>query len=148
MERAARSRLWILVTDGHRARIVVPDPAEGTFRTKLPLGVCAYPYCPPPLRSAIVHRHFGQFAADVAERLNQAAGDEFDGLVLVAPIMVAEEIRGLLAPATLARLTGTVDRDFAALDDRALSRHLGQWWTAPVGAIETADQCAPGAMTG
>ena len=140
--------LWILVTDGHRARIVVPDAAQGRFRTRLRLGVCAYPYCPPPLRSEIAHRHFGQFAADVAERLNEAAADqEFHELVIVAPVQVAGEIRSLLAGQTLALLTATFDRDYATLDDAALSVHLARWWTAPGDPAAVAQACAPGTMS-
>jgi hypothetical protein len=65
----------------------VPDAAPGRFRILLRLGVCAYPYCPPPLRSEIVHRHFGAFAEDVAERLDMATAEgDFDELMVVAPL--------------------------------------------------------------
>jgi hypothetical protein len=147
MPEPEQAGLWILVTDGHRARIVVPDAPQGRFRTRLRLGVCAYPYCPPPLRSEIVHRHFGQFAADVAERLNHAATEgDFDALVVVAPSDVTHEIRPLLAQQTQARLTATLDRDYAALDDAALSPHLAHWWMPPGDAVSVSNACVPGSM--
>lgn len=145
MDDIKRVRLWVLVTDGHRARIMVPDAPEGRFRTWLPLGVCAYPYCPPPLRSDAEHGHYGPFASDVAERLNAAAADDaFEELLIVAPGAVAHEIRALLTGATLERLEGTVDHDFVGLDDAELSCHLTGWWVPPGAAIDMAEARAPG----
>jgi hypothetical protein len=142
------ARVWVLVTDGHRARIVVPDAAEGRFRTVLPLGVCAYPYCPPPLRSEIVHPHFGQFAADVASRLNRAAEQGmFEELVLVAPPIVDHDICKLLENTAAARMVGTLGENYAALSDEALSPYIARWWLPPATATEMAGDCAPGAMT-
>lgn len=143
MAQPRHARLWVLVTDGHRARIVVPDAAHGRFRTLLRLGVCAYPYCPPPLRSEIVRRHFGAFAEDVAERLNMAAAEgNFDELMVVAPSLVAGEIRVLLGAETLARLTATQYRDYAALDDTVLSAHLVRWRGLPSDADALAQSIA------
>ncbi len=129
------ARLWILVTDGHRARIVVPDVPEGRFRTMLPLGVVEAPHCPPHVPPEMRPGHPGLFTADVAGCLNAAADqDEFGGLILVGPGTVAHEIRKALGAAALARLVGVLDRDCAALDDGALSAHLTRWWQAPPGA--------------
>ena len=142
------AKLWILVTDGHRARIMIADAAEGRFRTLLPLGVCEYPYCPPPLRNEIAHRQFGQFASDVADRLDKyAAAGAFDTLLLIAPAMVTREIRELLSPATLGRIVSTLNEDYAALDDDALSARITRWWLPPAGAIERAGDCGPVPMT-
>jgi hypothetical protein len=149
MDDVKRVRLWVLVTDGQRARIVVPDAPEGRFRTLLPLGVCAYPHCPPPLRGHAEHRHHGAFASDVAARLNAAVADDaFEELLIVAPAMVAHEIRELLTGAALERLEGTVDHDFVGLDDVELSDHLTAWWVQPACAMEMAEARAPGGAGG
>lgn len=124
----SRARLWVLVTDGHRARVVVPDAMEGRFRTMLRLGVMEHPYGPPPLRGSPHLGPHDQFARDVAQRLNSAAAEgAFDHLILAAPRTLAEEIRVLLAPALQERVT-LLDHDDAALDDAMLSRHLARWW--------------------
>jgi hypothetical protein len=129
------ARLWILVTDGHRARIVVPDMQEGQFRTMLPLGVVEAPYCPTQVRHEMLHQHSSLFTADVAGCLNAAADqDEFADLVLVGPATVTHEIRKALGATASARLVGALDKDYVALDDGALSAHLTRWWQAPPGA--------------
>ena len=144
MTHAQSGRLWVLVTDGHRARIVVPDDAEGPFRTLLPLGVAEDPYCAPPPRGEPAPAQYGQLAADVAGRLNEAAAeDEFDDLLLVAPIPVALEISRRLAPPAAARLFGIVNRDYAALDDATLSQRLARWWPLPWGAADPETPAAP-----
>jgi len=124
----APTPLWVLVTDGHRTRVVVPDAAEGQFRTALRLGVMEHPYGPPPRPGRPHHGPHDQFAEDVAQRLNEAAAEGlFDRLILAAPRALAEEIRVLLAPAVQAR-TMLLDHDYAALDDAALSLRLARWW--------------------
>lgn len=144
MPQDARSRLWVLVTDGHRARIVVPDETEGRFRTLLPLGVGEAPHYPPSLPHAAARAPLDQFAADVASRLNQAADeDEFDELIIVAPIPVAHAIRTALNAHATARLMGTLSRDYTALDDGGLSTHLARWWLPPSGGNDIAAMFVP-----
>ncbi len=125
------TRLWVLVTDGHRARIVVPSASEGQFHTQLILGVAQYPYCPPPLRSGLRSVPHGQFTADVAHRIDEAAEhDAFDRLIVMVPHAVADEIRRALHPTTRARLAMMLDQDCVTLDDTALSARLARWWPA------------------
>jgi hypothetical protein len=141
------TRLWILVTDGRRARIMVPDVQEGHFRTMLPLGVAEHPHYPPALRHGIVHDSVNQFTADVARRLNEAAAqNEFEELVLVAPGTVGRDIRDVLGAEALARLVGTLNRDYMALDDATLSVHLARWWLPPTGAPDFGGAFAPSAQ--
>ena len=127
-------RLWVLVTDGYRARIVVPAAAEGQFQTLLALGVAQHPYCPPPLRTGFSTGPHGQFTADVARRIDDAAEhDAFDRLIVLAPRAIADDIRRALHPAARKRLAAALDHDCVTLDDSALSARLAQWWLAPDG---------------
>jgi hypothetical protein len=129
---AAHTRFWVLLADGRRARMVIPDETEGWFRAHMALGVAEHPHYPPPLRGATAPRHHPRFAADVASRLNDEAGrDEFDELLLVAPRQVAHEIRTGLNAATAARLADTLDRDPWMLGEEALWPQLARWWQAP-----------------
>lgn len=124
--------LWVLVTDGHRARIVVPAAAEGQFHTLLTLGVAQYPYCPPPLRTGFRTGGHGQFTADVARRIDEAVEqDAFDRLIVFAPRVIADEVRGALHPAARTRLVAMLDHDDVMLDDSALSARLAHWWLPP-----------------
>jgi hypothetical protein len=138
MRQAGRARLWVLVTDGRHARIVMPDEVQARFRTTQRLGVVEPPYCPPPLPSELAHPHVSQFIADVAGRLNKAAEqNDFDELVLVAPRDVLHGIRLALQPCAMARLIGTLHRDLASLDDETLSPHLVRWWVRAPGGTGT-----------
>ena len=132
MVSSSPARLWVLVTDGHRARIVVPEEAEGRFRTKLVLGVVEHPYCPPPLPHGPAPGPHAQFVADVARRLNEAAEeDAFDRLLLVAPRRIGDPIRHALTPVAQERVLAVLDHDYAALADHMLSNRLARWWLAP-----------------
>ncbi len=148
MPRAGHTRLWVLVTDGRRARIVVPLAQEGHFHTLLALGVAEHPYCPPPLRSELSAGPHGQFTADVAHRLNEAADqDEFDRLILVAPRELVEEIQHVLEPVARTRVAIALDHDLATLDDVALSARLARWWLAPDPSHDDRGETAGDALT-
>lgn len=139
------ARLWVLVTDGHRARIVVPEEAEGRFRSKLALGVVEHPYCPPSLLHGAPEATHAQFVADVARRLNEAAAeDQYDRLLLIAPRLIADPIRHALTPAAQACVVAVLDHDYAALADGALSDRLARWWLAPDPAVSVQQNVASG----
>ena len=125
-------RLWVLVTDGHRARVVAPAAPGGQFHTLLTLGVAEYPYCPPPLRTGFRTGAHGQFTTDVARRIDEAAEqDAFDRLIVLAPRAIADEIRRALHPAARERIAVALDHDYVMLDDSTLSVRLARWWLAP-----------------
>jgi protein required for attachment to host cells len=135
-------RLWVLVADHHRARIVAPSAIEGQFHTIQWLGVAEHPHYPPPLRHTAHREPASQFAADIAQRLNAwAEQDRFDDLVLAAPEPVARDIRCELSRNTLARLAGTLAQDCAGLNDAALSQRLAQWWLPLPGQLGA--ECQP-----
>ena len=141
------ARLWVLVTDGHRARIAVPEDAEGRFRTNRVLGVVEHPYCPPSLRHGAPEAAHAQFVADVARRLNEAAAeDEYDRLLLIAPRLIADPIRHALTTAAQARVVAVLDHDYAALADGALSERLARWWLPSGHAAEQQDDAAGGML--
>jgi len=122
--------LWVLVADGSRARVVIPDLVEGHFRTVLPLGTAEYPHEPPPLRDDPDHGH--SFAAEVGQRLSrEARRGAFDHLVLVGPVGVVHDVREHLSPHAADCVVGTVTQDCSRLSDRDLSPHLARWWLAP-----------------
>lgn len=138
MPECEQSRLWVLVTDGHRAHIVMPDTVQGRFRTRLPLGIAEPPHYPPALPREIPVGPLKHFAADVADRLDQsAAEDAFDDLVLAGPARVIAEIRAVLGADAFARLIGLQTWEGAVLDnDGALSAFIARWWWPPPGTSD------------
>jgi protein required for attachment to host cells len=136
MTRARQPKLWVLVADGERARVVVPDTEEGTFVTLLPLGVAEHPHYPPELRQDPHHLDKLQFGAEVARRLNEEAErGSFDQLVLVAPGHVAHAVQAGLSKVAAPRVVGTVPKDYTKLPDAELSLALAKWWLAPADEV-------------
>ena len=132
MNRVRQPQVWILVADGGHARIVVPEAAEGRFRTLLPLGAAEHPHYPPPLREDPRRLDKPRFVTDVAERLNwEAARGAYDQLVLVAPGHVLHAVRESLSRQAAGRVVGTVAKDYSELSNDELCRLLGAWWLAP-----------------
>ena len=132
MARAGQPRLWVLVADGERARIVVPSPEEGQFHALLPLGVAEHPHYPPALRQEPHHLDKIRFATDVAHRLNEeAARGAFDQLLLVAPGHLLAALRDGLTNPAANRVVGAVPKDYTKLPDEQLSDLLAKWWLAP-----------------
>ena len=132
MLRARQPKVWVLVADGERARIVTPDVGEAKFVTLLPLGVAEHPHYPPDLRQDPHHLDKLQFGAEVARRLNQEAErGSFDQLVLVAPGHVLHTVREALSKTAAACVVGTVPKDYTKLPDDELSAALAKWWLAP-----------------
>ncbi len=139
--------IWILVTDGHRAHVVVPTPSNGRFSTIHSLGVAEWPHLPPPSPRMAVRRPELQFAVDVAGRLNAAVADgDCQEFLLVAPAAVGRLLRDALTPQASARLVGTLNCDDPALDDDAvLSGQLVGVWRPPVGAADLGAAFPPSA---
>lgn len=126
--------LWILVTNGARAKVVMPDVVEGRFRTVLPLGTAEYPYAPPMLRDDGSGPCGMSFAVEVGQRLSlEAERGAFDRLVLVGPSHVLRDVRAYLSAAAQERLVGTLPRDCSRMTDPDLSPLVARWWVAPDG---------------
>ena len=137
---------WIVIADGEKARIVANEGAGK--------GLAAVPghamsttlhydrdiYADRPGRvqeSSGSTRHAiqprldwhrfekQQFAKSVAGMLDAEAGKgAFDRLVLVAPPRTLGDLRGALAAATRAKVTGEIDKDLTHLNDHDLPAHL------------------------
>ena len=123
--------LWVLVADGGRVRVLIPDATEGQFRSVLPPGLGAGAHSR-PLMSDAGDDH--GFAADLGEQLNQeAARGAFDRLVLVGPGHVLHDLQMRLNKRAGGRVIGTVMNDDTDLNDRDLSLHLARWWQASAG---------------
>lgn len=132
MAHTRQPQVWILVADGERARVVVPDTAEGQFRTLLPLGAAEHPHYPPALRHDPHQVDKLRFATDVAARLNEEAErNGFDQLVLVAPGHILAAVREALGKTASARLVGALPRDYTKLPDDQLFALLAKWWLEP-----------------
>ena len=124
--------VWILVADGAHARVMVPNMAEGCFRTLLQLGTAEYPHTPPLLQGAVHARHRHHFTDEVAERLTaEARQGAFDQLVLVGPSHVVHDVRARLGDDAASCVIGTVMRDTDRLSDHDLSPLLARWWQEP-----------------
>lgn len=129
---AKQPQVWILIADGERARVVIPDTEQGHFRTLLPLGAAEHPHYPPALRHDPHQIDKLRFAADVAGRLNEEAErNAFDQLVLVAPGHILAAVREALGKTAAARLVGAVPRDYTKLPDEQLLTALAKWWLEP-----------------
>jgi protein required for attachment to host cells len=128
-------RLWVLVADGERARVLTPETTEGRFTTCLRLGTVEGAHCPPPLRNQSLDDARNGFAADVAHRLDDEARDDtYDRLVVVAPGRVLHDVREAVGQLARSRLVGTVMAECVGLDDQDVSRLVAQWWRAPAEA--------------
>jgi hypothetical protein len=126
--------LWVLVTDGERARVVAPSEIEGAFHTVLWLGTIEGAHCPPPLRDQTVEDARRMLVRDLARRLDdEADARAYERLVLVAPGVLLNELRQELGSAR-GLLAGTVAREGGSPDDAALSPALADWWSAPAHA--------------
>jgi len=152
MSQQGQPRVWILVADGERARVVVPLEREGSFATRiafdpvsarLPRDAAAgeverrYEAAEPghhaqkPARDPKVLGEQG-FAASVAQHVNaHAQKHDFDQLVLVAPGRTLHHLRDALSAQAGRMVVGSVTKDYAGLSDHELSPHLAQWWLAP-----------------
>ncbi len=132
MPHAKQPKVWVLVADGERARVVTPDAIEPRFVTVLPLGVAEHPHYPPDLRQdphRLDKRHFG---TEVGRRLSlEAERGSYDQLVLVAPGHVLHAVQAELSKLAVARVVGTMPKDYAGLTNGALSAALAKWWLAP-----------------
>jgi protein required for attachment to host cells len=143
MAQARQPRVWVLVADGERARVVRPDVREGQFITALPLGVAEHPHYPPDLRQDPHHLDKLQFGAEVARRLNQEAErGSYDQLVLVAPGHVLHAVQQELSKMAAARVVGTVPKDYVRLPNADLSALLAKWWLAPAEELPADEQPA------
>ncbi len=135
MARMWETTMWVLVADGERARVMVPDATPGRFRTLLWLGAVQPPHCPPPLRDQRLGRACEVFTADLARRLDdEAASGSYDQLVLMAPTEVLHDLRVALGLQAEQRLVGVVDATCSGINDAALSAQLTRWWLAPAQA--------------
>jgi protein required for attachment to host cells len=132
MTRSKQPQVWVLIADGERARIVVPDEQEGRFRQLLPLGIAEHPHYPPALRHEPHHLDKHQFATEIAHRLNEEAEHgAFDQLVLVAPGHVLSAIREGLSKIAAPRVVGTMPKDYTRIPDPDAWELLAKWWLAP-----------------
>ncbi len=144
-----RKRLWIVITDGEHARIVVPGPAAGAFHTEraedsatahkrsTELGSDAPGRAfesSGSTRHAIAPKHDPhemakqRFLQSVAAQINQAdAEGAFDELVLAAPAGEIAELRDALDRGAAAKVIGTLGKDLVKVPDHELGPHLAQW---------------------
>ena len=152
MSQNGQPKVWVLVADGERARVVVPLEREGQFATRiafdpvsarLPRDAAAgeverrYEAAEPghhaqkPARDPKALGEEG-FAASVAQHVNaHAQKHDFDQLVLVAPGRTLHHLREALSTQAARLVVGSVTKDYAGLADHDLSPHLAQWWLAP-----------------
>lgn len=135
MARRWDTRIWVVVADGERARVLMPDNAAGRFRTWLRLGTVEGSHCPPPLRNQPLDQARNVFAVDLAHRLDEEAGSgSYDQLVLLAPGRVLHELREVLGDASRSRLLAALPAEGRQLDDRDASSLVAHLWRAPAEA--------------
>jgi protein required for attachment to host cells len=143
--------LWIAIVDGEHARFVQPDSSNALHTVNAVDSASAH------LRSrdlgsdrpgrsfesaATAHHAVGQrhdlhvmekekFARYVADELNAAsAREDFDELLLVAPVRTLREVHEALNPGTQSRLVGTLEKDLVKTPDHQLWPHIKDWVSA------------------
>jgi len=141
-----QSRIWYVIADGGRIRIVEAREERSLFRTReeiesVDIHRRAHDIgSDRPGRSherATVARHAQEpredihkaaklsFAQEIADLLNKAgAHDEFDRLVIVAPAPILDEIKRHLDTETAKRVTAELQRDLTKVPDQNLKDHL------------------------
>lgn len=132
MSQAKQPKVWILVADGERARVMTPDAVEGRFVTVQPLGAAEHPHYPPDLRQEPHQLDKAHYATRLAQHLSHAADQSrYDQLVLVAPGHVLHAVREALTKPAAARVVGTVPKDYTKLPDAEVYDLLATWWLPP-----------------
>jgi protein required for attachment to host cells len=122
-------KLWVLIADGERARIVTPEAHHGRYRTELDLGTSEHPHYPPYVRQDPHHLDRQPFAVRLAAVLSDAAeAGHFEQLVLCGPGSVVHAVHEALSRQAAAMLAGTLSRDLTKVPDHELTDHLAQWW--------------------
>ena len=129
MSFTGQPKLWVLIADGGRARIVMPEAHHGRFHTVLELGGETHPHFPPSERQDGQHKEEHTFAVGLAHRLNQeAAAGAYEKLVLVAPGHILHTVREGLNKQAAALLAGSLSKDLTKVPDHELKDHLAEWW--------------------
>lgn len=152
MVQQGQPKVWVLVADGERARVVVPMAREGQFATRIAFDPASARLKQDAASGEVERRyeaaeagHHAQasardpkalgeegFAASVAQHVSaHAQKHDFDQLVLVAPGRTLHHLREALSPQATRLVVGSVTKDYAGLADHDLSPHLAQWWLAP-----------------
>jgi protein required for attachment to host cells len=140
--------LWIAIVDGEHARFVQPDGDNALHTMRSLDSVSAH------LRSrelgsdrpgrsfesaTTAHHAVGQrhdlhemekekFARLVAGEISAAASrDDFDELLIIAPVRTLHELREALNEAAGTRLVGTLEKDLVKTPDHDLWPHIRDW---------------------
>ena len=143
---AKHPRIWFVIADGSRARIVVPTEKPGAYATLRELVSADAHLSSHELgsdspgraqESAGIGRHAieprvdmhdqakERFAQEVAAALNTAAAqDEFDSLVLVAPPRIAAPLRHALTAGVRGKIAGELAKDLTKTPNDELGSHL------------------------
>lgn len=137
MTQSKQPQVWVLIADGERARVVVPDEHEGRFRQLFAFATADHPHhYPPDFRQDPHQLDKTLYGHAIAHRLNEEADKAaYDQLVLVAPGHVLAAVRENLHKLAAARVVGTMPKDYTKTPDHELWDLLGQWWLAPPAAV-------------
>jgi len=141
-----RSRIWYVIADGGRTRIVEAREERSLFRTRSEVesvDIHRRSHDVGSDRPGRSHESAGagshavepredihiaakrDFAREIAVTLNEAgARNEFDRLVIVAPAPILQAIKHHLDSETTKRLTAELQRDLTKVPDQNLNEHL------------------------
>jgi hypothetical protein len=129
MSYTGQPKLWVLIADGGRARVVTPEAYHGRFHTVLELGNAAHPDFAGSDRGDRKKPEEAAFAETLAARLNEEARiGAYERLVLVAPGHILHAVRNGLDKQATALLAGTLPKDLTKVPDHELTEHLKDWW--------------------
>ena len=142
-------KVWIVIADGEHARVVTPAPKRA-FHTHhvlesptAHLRTAELGRDRPPrtmesatgVRHAITPKHDPhemrkrKFAHEVAREVERTLAEEdLDGMVLVAPAPVLNEILGELDAPAAAKVVGKLKKDLTKVPDHELAPHLEAWF--------------------
>lgn len=119
MSYTGQPRLWVLLADGMRARVVTPEAHHGRWITVLDLGSAEHPH----------KLNKRQYLEGIAARLSREADKgSFEKLLLAGTGHALHDIELALSKSATARLTGTLSKDLTKVADHELTHHLADYW--------------------
>ena len=118
------SRTWIIVANGHTAKIYKKHDAGMEAVGKV-LNKKAHQHHKSFPHKSPEHLHDPAYLQELVAWLDEAAaGDHFDEFILVAAPETREHFRNAFSESTRARMASEVDKDIADLEDQEIHKEL------------------------
>jgi protein required for attachment to host cells len=118
------SRTWIVVANGHTAKIYKKHDAGIEAVGKI-LNKKTHQNHKSSSHKSLDHLHDPAYLKELVKWLDEAtAGDHFDEFILVAAPETREHFRNAFSKSMLTRMASEVDKDIADLEDHEIHKEL------------------------